>query len=621
MEKLNHFKRQRFDKKNLHEMIICIFGGIFAFILASIFQEGSISGIFPNLQYPYIYSGDGLSYSWLIKRSMEGSIFDNIRNGYPFGASFLDYPSSDFGNQLILKTLGLISGKYFIALNLYYLLSFFTTFVFSFLVMRKIFALNLIFSFVASMLFVFSPFHFYRLPHLYYTWYFGIPIFFLLSYYIFSIPKKTSIKSNKNKFMFFLLILFLASFGVYYALFGVIVVMIGGVMGSLKNNNRYNLQAAIIVSFIISVGVLLNISPNLYNNYKHGRNTEVANRHALESELYGLKMTQLLFPHMKHKVDKLRHFTGKYNLKFPLSNENAISSLGFIGALGFILSFFILLMSLSGRKIDDRLIFLSGINLFLFLFGTIGGLGSIFAIFISPLIRAWNRISIFISFSSILIFFLTLQLVFKNYSIGKNKKFFILAISSILFVIGLYDQSVIGNRQINLVTKKRYELDKSFITQIEKILPKESAVYQLPYMMFPEVPAQYNLGPYDLLSGFLHSKTIRWSFGGMKGREGDLFYRALSNEPLKFQYKIIKDLGFNGIYLDLRGYSDGGKNVMKELKKILGKPDLVRSDKKVVFFRVHPEKKIVLTNLTNRQIMSLANYNENNVNKFSIDKS
>ena len=100
-------------------------GAVFVFLLASVLISGWPQGLIPNTAYPYAYSGDSLGYSWLIQRAMEGWVFENPRNGYPFGSNFLDYPGSDAGTLALLKLIGLLSGSFYAAFNLYFLLSFY----------------------------------------------------------------------------------------------------------------------------------------------------------------------------------------------------------------------------------------------------------------------------------------------------------------------------------------------------------------------------------------------------------------------------------------------------------------------------------------------------------------
>ncbi len=192
---------------------------VFSFLLAWYFSGGRAM----DFSIPLTYGDDSLFTSWLIKRLIDGVwYFNNSASGFPFGSNFLDYPGSDAGSFFIFKLLGWITRNYATTLNLYYLLSFPVTAATSFYVLRK-FSISNTFSLAGSILFTFLPFHFLRLPHLLYVWYFVVPLFALFSLKIFSntppfFGQSATCKSNV-KDIFILLIL--SSFGVYYAFFGI----------------------------------------------------------------------------------------------------------------------------------------------------------------------------------------------------------------------------------------------------------------------------------------------------------------------------------------------------------------------------------------------------------------
>ena len=118
-------------------------------------------------------------------------------------------------------------------------------------------------------------------------------------------------------------------------------------------------------------------------------------------------------------------------------------------------------------------------------------------------------------------------------------------------------------------------------------MPPGSAIYQLPYMEFPDFGPVEKLEGYAMATGFTNSKTLRWSFGGMQGREGDLFYRALAKKTVAEQVSAIEQLGFSGVYIDRRGFADRGVSIINDFTQVLGfDPVLERSDGNVVFFKL-----------------------------------
>jgi phosphoglycerol transferase len=75
------------------------------------------------------------------------------------------------------------------------------------------------------------------------------------------------------------------------------------------------------------------------------------------------------------------------------------------------------------------------------------------------------------------------------------------------------------------------------------------------------------------------------------------------------QLEIIKRLGFNGIYIDRRGYSDNAEALIGSLTNLLGAPPLFNSSNgELVFFRLTASKTINLTGLSAEQIIEKSGY-------------
>lgn len=590
---------------------LALSGAVISFFLASILLTGWPEGLWPDVSYPYSYQGDSLFHAWMAKSVSEGWLFNNPRSGYPFGSNFIDFPGSDFGSHLIIKVFSLLSGSSFTATNLFFLFSFPAAFISSFCVVRT-FGVSRALSFVAALLFTFMPFHFQRISHLFYTWYFVAPIFFYLAFSVFRSSSKQTLNTPKRKpwakyALYTLALLAISSFGVYYTLFGVILVSLAGALNLIKTRELLGLKRALVITVILAGGVLLNTTPNLIGKHEQGENSEVAKRSPVESEIYALKLMQLILPRPDHRASYLGQFTQSYNAASPLINENTTSTLGIIASFGLLTCFLYILASLSGTRTDHRLAFLAASTLVLFLFATIGGLGALFSYSISPSIRGWNRASIFIAFGCVLAFFLVLQLFLERFS-SKIHTHSLLA-AAIILIVGMYDQTASPCKECSTPQKLAYDNDKNFVNNIERSLPEGAAIYQLPYMPFPETPPLNRLADYQLAIGFVHSKNLHWSFGGMKGRDGDMYYRSLANESIEKQLEVIKRLGFNGIYIDRRGYSDNANALITQLTTLLGSPPLLNSaNGELVFFKLSSDEVPNLVGLSVKQIMEKSGY-------------
>jgi phosphoglycerol transferase len=579
LNKLNKF----FEKNsNFPSLIIVIVGGLISVIIASILQSGWPDGLLINLEYPYVLKNDG--WGTTLQRLIEGWEFSNDRQGYPFGSSTLDYPKPDFGSHVLMKTLAYLSGSWIAALNMYFLLGFFLTFASSYLVSRML-GLSLASSILVAFLFNFIPFHFLRITHLNFTFYFVIPIYWFIALNFNSVSSIKSFRDSSyyKKFLAILAIFSLSLFGLYYTFFGMIIITIGFIASLYRDSSSYKVKVFFLTMSILVFGTISQLSPSFYNTAVNGKNDSVGNRSAMASEVYGLKLMQLILPRPNHRVDKLAHINASYSGSTPLINENITSSLGIFGVFGFILAFFRIFSSLSGRiNGPSSTNLISLIVLILFLIGTIGGLGSVFSHLINPSIRAWNRVSIFIGFGTLLIFFM----YFDSYLRSKVPKKILVLITVLIFMVGMLDSTVSPCKSCNQDLQREFESERKFIENIESILPTNSAIYQLPYFPFPETAPIHNLIDYQHANGFNHSKDLRWSYGGMKGREGDRFFKLLAKESLSKQFEVISRLGFQGVYVDLNGYPD--KSILKDISEALGfGPTLTRDDSPVLFFKLN----------------------------------
>lgn len=530
-----------------------------------------------------LYEGDVLSHTFLIK-----SVLDNgwyLHNGYvgaPYGLDFHDYPIPENGYLIIVKLLSYLTNNPFFVYNILILGSFFIVPAVSYLVLQQL-QITKSFAIAGAILFTFIPFHFLRIGHLFYTWYFIVPIYILVCINLMSSDDKKTIKDWQS----ILLLMICASFGVYFAFFASFLLMVSG-MYSCRFGNYQTFKKSVIYVGVISLIVLVNVAPNIVYRSTHGQNAEVANRSPEDAEIYGLRATQLVLPVSGHILKPFAEKTRDYNAAAPLVNENSTATLGLIGAIGFaalVANLFFKERLFLGVQLIPKL---ANLNLAAFLLGTIGGLGSLFALFISPMVRGYNRISVFIAFLSITAFLIILQTIISNKRFKySNLGYWVLA--ALIMSVGIFDQIPASGYKIDYAaTRQIQEHDRRFIEKIETLVPENTMIYQLPYIEFPERAPLYKEGFYGLLRGYLHSKHLKWSYGGMKGREGDLWLRKMSKLPIETQLKNIAASGFGGIYIDRRGFKDHGVDLENQLKSFISTPAIVSEDKNLAFYMVQP---------------------------------
>jgi phosphoglycerol transferase len=289
-------------------------------------------------------------------------------------------------------------------------------------------------------------------------------------------------------------------------------------------------------------------------------------------------LVQLLLPRAAHRFAPFAKLNRKYSASFPLVNENATASLGMIGSIGFLALLTTLIFPRQKSVTDEGLLLLASLTLVLVLFSTVGGLSSLFSLLVTPMIRAWNRVSVFIAFTSI-----SASMLIVEHWIRQSKWRTPFALSATISAVALcalavWDQTTSPCLSCLNASQLVFRSDARFVLEIEKRMPENSMIYQLPYIGFPEVVPVNRLQAYDQMCGYLQSTSLNWSFGAVKGRAADFFFRALSDEPIERQVEIARRIGFSGFYIDRRGYLDNGAAVEAELSRLLGEPPTLTSE-------------------------------------------
>lgn len=548
-----------------------------------------------DFNIPFVYGGDSLFTGMMIKGVIDnGWYLNNNFVGMPIGTNLYDFPMADNFSFLIIKLLSLFTSNYGLIINLFFLFTFPLTTLTSLYVFRH-FKVSYPNSIVGSLLFTFLPYHFLRgESHLFLAAYFMIPLMVMVILWVYletpllfrqaGTDKKLVLDLLGTRSIFSILICFLvSSIGVYYAFFACFFLIIVGVSASFHHKRIHHLLVAGMLIVSITIGVVANISPTLIYQYSHGKNAETAARSPFEAEIYGLKINQLLLPVSGHRVAKLAEAKAIYDTHSPLVNENGFSSLGAIGSLGFLILLGMLLCQSKRSSEADLIYRLRDLNISALLLGVVGGFGSVVAIIV-PQIRGYNRISIYIAFFSLLTVVLISEELLRRYVKSKRSLCIYYVILGLILFTGIMDQTTSGFIPLYDWYKGEYINDANFVNQIEAKVPRNSMIFQLPYVPFPENPPVQKMGDYELFRGYLHSKTLRWSYGSMKGREGDFWQKQVAEEPLNDMVNTLAFAGFNGIYLDRNGYVDEGVEIETKLAKILDTKPLISANNRLAFY-------------------------------------
>jgi len=545
-----------------------------------------------DLRIPFTYTGDSLVYSTFIKGIVDnGWYFHNELVGAPSGLHMYDFPLPDNFHFLLIKLLSVFSSHHGLILNLFFLLTFPLTTWSSLFVFRH-FGIAYLPSLVGSVLYTFIPYHFFRGEgHLFYAAYYMVPLMVLVILWTY-LGRLELVRRNPEtrrpvlnfrnfKAIFSLVVaVVIASTGAYYSFFGCFLLLVAGLIALIQTRGFYPLVTAAILVGVISITTVVNLSPHIVYLREHG-NPQSMTRSAQEAERFGLKIAPMLLPISGHRVSSLAKLKDDYS-HAPLVNENNNASLGFVGAIGFFLLLGVLLVNRDPR--DELLSVLSKLNLATLLLGTIGGFGSLFALLISPHIRSYNRISVYIAFFCVFAVVVVLDGIARRRVRTKQATIVFGVGLCVLLVLGILDQTSKFFVPDYRGLKAEWNDQDDFVTRAEQTVPSGSMVFQLPYIPFPEAPPLHGMLDYDHLKAYLHSKSLRWSYGAIRGREGDEWQKSVAALAVPQFVESLAYAGFNGVYVDRDGYEDKGAAIESELATTLGTTPVTSNSGRFAFF-------------------------------------
>lgn len=531
-----------------------------------------------DLHTPIVTGGDATSAQYIIKSILEhGSYTRNPDVGAPFGATMYDYPIPEPTHHALIRLLGLFSKDPFLAFNLFYLLGFAAAAFTACWALRRS-GIGRWPAIAGAIAFALLPYHFLRLGHVFLASYAAIPVFarYTLQLATYRAPHVPG--TVRIGVLPLLAIAVAAGTGVYYAWFGLLFIAFAAALGAAKSGLWQPLRVGTAFAATIVAVIALSLVPNALYHASEGANAAVAARRAFESEMYGLRITQLLFPTPGHRIAALDAFMGAYKQSLQYVNENSAAALGVIGAIGFIIALAALFFG-DARK--HAALWATGAACTAgVLYATIGGFGAIISRLFTPELRGLNRISVFIGFFALY----ALLAAFEAATRGRRRWPVDISFAAVVVAVACFDQipaKGIAHQSARVIAPR-----KALYARIRAALPDGARVFELPYTYFPESP--HRVGSYNLLEPYLFTQGLEWSFGDMHGRPADVWngqVAALDGEDLPGALALA---GFAAIYVDRHGYADGGAAVERGLRARFGAPIVEDASLGRAVYRVPP---------------------------------
>ena len=534
-----------------------------------------------DLTVPFSYTDDGLLILGLVKTLLaEGWWLTSSSLGFPFGQELYDYPFAA-GNTLHLlgiAGLGLLLGDPVLAINVFFLLGFPLIAVVAFLVFRRL-GISIVVSVFAGSVFAILPYHFARnIDHLFLSSYYTIPIAGYLIVKVFSGRPLFDLSGSRRKQALQIaavvaICVAIGSTATYYAVFTVLLLLVGGLISAVAHPRLGTLPGAAVASALILVTLLVAFTPVLVHRVQDGGNPAVAARGADETERLSLRISELVLPVGHHRLGPLADLRERYEEATPLPTESN-QALGLVACVGLLTLLGVAVAAAVGRRWSAgpmrQLPPIAAATVAAILLATTGGFSTVVSYLGVTQLRGWNRMSILIAFFCVLAVALLLDAARARIARGLRGRVAFGALLAVLGVVALLDQTNDSFVPQYKAFKGEYVSDRWFVAAIERQLGPGSAVYQLPYVSFPEeTNPPGGISAYAHLAPYAHSADLSWSFGSMRGRPED-WASALAPKPVATMALALAATGFEGLYVDRLGYDDAGSSLLGELAGLVG---------------------------------------------------
>jgi phosphoglycerol transferase len=543
-----------------------------------------------DLSVPLVSGGDAALVMAQVKSALEhGWFLHNEHLGAPWAADFHGHPSADALHYLLMKLLALAVADPVRVANLYFLLTFPLTTLTALFVLRR-FEIGWGPAVVVSLLYTFLPYHFARnVQQLFLASYYLIPptvmvlVWIGLDQPVLCRRDETTGRLRLHLRGFeppasLLIGLLVACAGIDYAAFAIFFLLVAGLYAAWARRRLSPLLTATGLTTVVGVGLTCNLLPSLLDAPRHGANVAAVAFAPGPSAAFALRITHLVLPIPGHRLASWVPF-------FRRDQSLHGVALGIVGSLGFLLLLgrFCLVRRPAGDKPRtlDVLGVLNGCGVLL---GTAGSFGFLFGLVVSPWIRCYYRLTVYLGFFALFAVALLLERLARRAGKAWWSAALFPALLGMLLVGGVLDQTGAWCRPAYDVLRQEFQTDEAFVRRIEASLPAGAMVFQLPNVPFSEAGALYRLPAYDHLRPYLHSRTLHWSFGASRGGPGDRWQQAVSGRPAATLVENLALAGFSGLYLDRKGYVDGGAALEAQLSQALGTRPLVGSDGTRSFF-------------------------------------
>lgn len=533
--------------------------------------------------------------------------------GAPAGQAYHDFPTADNLHMMAARILGWFTNDVAVVANLYYLIGFPLAAVTALWFLRQC-GLSRPMAVVMAVLFAVAPYHFLRHQgHLFLGSYYPIPLGLAVVLRVIRGRALWGVKSGDTRWrktwgvlsgrgaitVYCLAIVATAS--TYYLVFTLVLLAAAGFVALARTGSLSRFRGAVVAGLVGLVVAGLNMAPDNLYQWLNGPNLAGFSRDGVASEIYALKFSSLVLPAPGHPLSLFADFRARYDSNYPLPSENP--ALGLVATAGFLILLVMMVEFIGNRTRTtvptpeqqirrDTLRQLSALTWVAFFAATVGGFSTVISFF-TPNIRGWNRMSIVIALLALAAVGLVIDAGIKRWASrraeandSRSPSRAIVLIATVVLVIGVADQDIAKAIPQYTQVAASWHSDDDFVQAIQTQLPVGSMVFQLPYVEFPETDSVNQVSDTDQLRLYLHSTTLQWSAGSIRGRPAADWPSFVTDAPVPQMLTDLATIGFAGLTVDRKRAGDNTSALELQLAEIAGPTAAVSADGRYSFFNL-----------------------------------
>ncbi len=540
---------------------------------------------------PLVYSADGYFVLSYIKAASEFNYvpfcYKTVdRLGAPYQANWNDYP---FYEQILIFGLGMVARKFglFPATNVAVLLSFLTSAA-AFYACCRLFRYRREWAAAGAVIFAFAWYNTNRgLGHLLLSYSYVVPLA-VVSAMLLTASRR--LKPRQPFFWFCVVVAFLMGLSnPYHFNMWLQFVCLGLAVRWLQERRRPPL-AAVAVPIVGVLGFLSAHIDTFAYQWVHGANPAAVPRAFFQLELYALRPIELLLPPPNYRIAFIADISKTYGLSVKFPGEMFSAYLGVVALVALLwLTGEFVVRVLKVRRRPRRLPLYAPFCLWVVLYSVHGGVNSVLGLGGIYYFRGANRYSIFISALCLLFLVARMSRIVRGWN-----RFASYALALGLVALALADQLPPPPPPGDVeAIQKAVDNDRAFGRALEASLPHGAMVFETPPIKFPEAGPVGDLGEYEQLRPFLHTTTLRFSFGSDQGRPREEWQQELGKGTLEQDLSDLERYGFSGVLIFRKGFPNNGQPLIDYLVRI-GQTNLIEdaAHEQVCFLlqpSAHPE--------------------------------